>query len=129
MFDRIREAIRIITYHEPADGPDAVIVERGAETPSKVGKTISRVIEFVVVFYALAYAAGSVGERLSRIIPPTRSVSVATLAGAVGILLVYIVNSIRNDIESRIRARINLAEMLAPYFGHRLDYTIRVLKG
>ncbi len=130
MFSRIKEAIRIVTYREPEHGPDAVIVDHQAAGSSRTGRIIAAGIEVLIVVYVLAYIAGRIGERLSKIIPTSHSsVSVATIAGAVGVLLALIVHSIKNDIETKIRARINLAEVLAPYFGHRLDYAIRVLKG
>ncbi len=129
MFSRIQEAFQLLTYREPENGPDAVIVERDTLSASRAGKIISHVLEFAMVVCGLAYASGRIGERLSKMIPPARSLSVAIIAGAVGVVLTFIVHSVRDDIEKKIRARINLAEVLAPYFGHRLDNTMRTLKG
>jgi hypothetical protein len=129
VFSRIREAIRIITYREPDSGPDAVIVDHKVATSSRAGRIISRGLEVLMVVYVLAYVSARISERLSKIIPSTHSVSVTTIAAAIGVLLMFLVHSIKDDIETKIRTRLNLAEALAPYFGHRLDYTIRVLKG
>ncbi len=129
MFSRIKDATRIITYREPATGPDAVIVERDRPTTTAAGKVISHVFELLVVVYALAHAAAYITDHLTKIIPATRSVSLGTIAAAIGVLLAFVMHQLRDDIEQKIRAHINLSELLAPYFGHRIDRTIRVLKG
>jgi hypothetical protein len=129
MFSRIREATKIIGYREPQHGPDFVIAEHHAPTTSPAGRAISNILEVLIAIYTLGYAAGYISEHLTKLIPSTRSVSINTLTGAIGVLLVLVLNSFRDDIEKKIRARINLADILAPYFGHRLDHTFRVLKG
>jgi hypothetical protein len=129
MFSRLQEALRILTYHEPHDGSDAVIVERKTTVPSRPGIVISHVLEFFIVVYVLSNVAGRIVERLLKIVPATHSVSLSTLAGAVGVVLAFVLHSVRDDIEKKLKAHLNLSEVLAPYFGHRLDYTIRVLKG
>lgn len=129
MFSRIREAIRIVNYREPHNGADAVIVEQTPATSRPTGKLIASLIEWTLLVYSLAYIAGIVSDRLTKFVPATRSVSIGTIAGAVGVLLALVLHSLRDDIERKLRSRIDLAELLAPYFGHRLDYTIRVLKG
>lgn len=129
MFSRIREATLILAYREPESGEDAVIVEHKPASFPAAGKVISQVIEVFALVYSLAFVAGRVGEHLNKLIPPMRSVSTETLAGAVGVLLVMTLHSVRDDIEKKIRARINLSELLAPYFGHRIDNTLRTLKG
>lgn len=129
MFSRIRDAIRTIAYCEPETGQDAVIVEHKAPTATGAGKVISYTLELLLVVYVLAYLAGYISEYLTRIIPATRSISIGTVAGAVGVALAFLVHQLKADIQDKIKARINLSEVLAPYFGHRLDYAIRVLKG
>jgi len=129
MFSRIQEAIRTLTYREPETGQDAVIMERTPPVSTAAGRAISHILEYVILVYALADVAVRISERLTRLIPNTHSVSLETLAAGVGILLVLILHQVRDDIQEKIRARINLKNVLAPYFGHRLDYTIRVLKG
>jgi hypothetical protein len=129
MFSRIREAARIISYREPQHGPDFVIAEHHTPTTSRAGRTISNILEVLVAIYTLGYAAGYISEHLNKLMPSTRSFSMNTLTGGIGVLLAIVLNSFRDDIEKKIRARINLAEILAPYFGHRLDHTFRVLKG
>src|SRR5258708_7369509 len=116
MFSRIQDAIRTVTYREPETGQDAVIVERESPTASTAGKVISHVLELILVVYVLAYAAGYISEHLTKIIPATRSVSLGTIAGAVGVLLAFILHQLRDDIQQKIKARINLSEVLAPYF-------------
>jgi hypothetical protein len=129
MFSRIQDAIRTITYREPETGPDAVIVERESPTVSAAGKVISHILELVLVVYVLAYAAAYAVDHLMKMIPAARSLSAEIVAGGIGALLAIVLHQFRDDIQARIKARLNLSELLAPYFGHRLDYTIRVLKG
>jgi hypothetical protein len=129
MFSRIQNAIRTITYREPETGQDAAIVEHKTPTATGAGKVISHTLELLLVVYVLAYMAGYISDHLTKVIPATRSVSIEVVAGAIGAVLVLILHQLRNDIQEKIKARINLSELLAPYFGHRLDYTIRVLKG
>jgi hypothetical protein len=129
MFSRIRETIRIITYREPQNGADALIVERAEIAASPQGKFIARMLEVVPVIYILGYVAGSIGSHISKIVPPMHSASLTTIAGAVGVLLGLILQWVKEDVQEKIRARLNLADVLSPYFGHRLENTIRILKG
>ena len=129
MFSRIREAVRILTYREPQGGPDHVTVERVAISVPRFGKFIAGFFEVTLGAYAIGYLAGHISTRIDKLIPPTRSLSVTTLAGAVSFLLVYLLHSFRADIEAKLRAHLNLTELLAPYFGHRLENAARILKG
>jgi H+/Cl- antiporter ClcA len=129
MFSRIQNAIQIVTYRESETGGDAVIVERETVTPSRPGKIIAGFVELLVAVYTIGYLAGRIGDHISKSIPDSHSVSLGTLTGAVAVFLMLTLHWIREDIEKKIRARLNLVDVLAPYFGHRLDYTVRVLKG
>jgi hypothetical protein len=129
MLSRIQDAIRTIAYREPETGQDAVIVEHKAPTATGAGKVISHTLELVLVVYVLADIARYISDHVTKMIPATRSVSVGFVAGAAGVLLAFVLHQLRDDIQGKIKARLNLSELLAPYFGHRLDYTIRVLKG
>jgi hypothetical protein len=131
MFSRIKEAKRIISFRESDLGPypDVVIEQRKPAKTTKAGRTIAYLFEFAFVVLVLARIAGYIGLHLEKLIPAVHSVSLTTLAAAIGIVLTLLLDTVRNDILSRVRGRIKLVELLAPYFGHRLDNTIRVLRG
>jgi hypothetical protein len=129
MFSRIREAVKIIGYREPQTGPDFVVTKQQVATTSGPGRVISHILELTIAVYTLGYLAGHIGERLTKLIPSTRSLSINTLTGAIGVLLAVVLNMFRAEIESKIRSHVNLADILAPYFGHRIEHTLRVLKG
>jgi hypothetical protein len=129
MLSRIKEAKRIITYREPDFGPDAVIEEQKLVEAPKAGRTIAYFFEFLFVFVVLVRASTYIGIHLEKMIPKTHSVSTTTMTAAVGIILTLLLDSVRTDILGRIRKHLSLVDLLAPYFGHRLDNTIRVFRG
>ena len=129
MFSRIHEALRILTYHEPETGPDAVIVER-KETPApRAGRAIANTIEIFMVAYLVGSLAGYIGSYLYKFVPHTRVASITTIVGALGFLLTIWGSRLRADIEAHLRAHLDLGNALAPFFGHKLTYASRVMKG
>ena|SRR5947209_8016709 len=130
MFNRIKEAARILTYREPRSGADAVIVSHVQESPSGPGKVISYILEVLIIVYGIGHIAAPLASALSRFMSGKHtSTSTAILAGALGALLALMTNAIRQDIEQKIRLRLNLSELLAPFFGKKLDNVLRVMKG
>lgn len=129
MFSRIREAFRIITHRESECGVDAVIVERENTAPSRAGVYIAHVLEFIFLAYLFGFFAGRIGALIYKFVPHPRIASLSTVIGAIGFLLAIWIDSIRNDIEKHLRARLHLGTILAPYFGHRLTNAIRTMKG
>lgn len=129
MFSRIREALRIITYRAPENGPDAVIVERDNTSPSAAGHRVARLIEATIGVYTIGKLAAFIGDRLIKVIPDKQFTSTTVLAGCVAALLLVIFSWIRQDLEEKFRAHLHLADTLAPYFGKRLENASRVLRG
>ncbi len=127
MFSRIREAVRIITYREPESGQDAVIVERTNPTSPAAGKVISHIIELFGVIYVIGIVVGPLGRLIEHVTP--KSLSLTSIAGALGALLMFAASWLRSDIERAIHARAHIADIVAPFFGHRLDTAARVLRG
>jgi hypothetical protein len=129
MFARLKETYRILSYREPVtSGPDIVVVEETRPRVPRSSKIIATVIEAFVVVYMLGLAAGRVANILSHV-PPTKVVSIATLAGALGALFSYLLHSVVTEVQKKIQTHLNLSDKLAPYFGRKLDSTFRVLSG
>jgi hypothetical protein len=128
MFSHIKEAIRTVTYRDSPDDPDIVIAERAEPAIPVAGRRISRLIEGFVIVSIVGPIAAFAGLQLDHLIP-RGSVTLTTIAGTVGVFLGLAVNWLRTDIERNISSHVNLADALAPFFGHRLDETFRILKG
>jgi len=130
MFGRIQETIRILSYREPTHVPDAAIVEATSPTPTKAGRTIARLIEATVLVIAIGYLSEFALLHLNRLIPTDKhsSAFITAVAGSLGAVLVLIVGWLRNDLERKIQGKIHLARFLAPFFGNKIDRTLRVLK-
>jgi hypothetical protein len=101
MFSRIKEAIRIISYQEPESGPDAIIAPEASITATPEGKTISRVLEFVVAALVIGWTSGRLGDYLIAIgFAKHTSLSAATVIGSVAVLSTIILSSISKDLET-----------------------------
>jgi len=105
-----------------------VIVERVEPSVSAAGRAISQFFEVFVAVYVISYIAGPLAREIDKLIP-NRSVAMTTIAAAVGAIFMYIVDWLRADLQLKISSRVNLTDKLAPFFGHRLDNTFRVLRG
>lgn len=129
MFARLKETVRILTYRQPVvHGPDAVIVEKPAKPGAPgFGKFVAFVIEAAIYVYAVGFIAGHLGGTLSHF-HPFRSVSLTTLAGALGAVILWVGHSLLNDLQLLLKKRLNLAEKLAPFFGHKVEETYRALR-
>ena len=128
MFSHIREAVRIVSYHETQGGPDIVIRERIEPTVPVAGKHIARFFEIIVVVYVIGRIAGPLGYKLGHLIP-ARTLAMTSVAGALGALMMLMVDWLRTDIQQKISLHINLGNTLAPFFGRRLDNMFRILRG
>jgi hypothetical protein len=130
MFSRIKEAIRIISYREPDTGPDVVIVPESNTVPTPQGIMISRMAEFFIAASTIGWAAGRIGDYLLNVgFAKHVSLSAATIIGSVAVLLTMVVSWISRDIEMKLRSHIKIADVLAPFFGRKLDNVVHVLKG
>jgi uncharacterized membrane protein YeaQ/YmgE (transglycosylase-associated protein family) len=129
MFSRIREAIRILSYKPEKRVPDIVVIDEASlPAPSRFGKVISTIMEDGLLIVLIGILAGKIGSALYHA-APGKSLSIATIAGALGALFAWIFHSFMNDLKLRLKSQINLSEKLAPYFGHKLDATYRLLRG
>ena len=131
MFSRLKGTIRILRYREPVvHGPDAVIVDR-AEKPHtpKAGKAIAFLIEGAVCFYGIGLLAGYLGTVLFPRLHAMSRLSLATVAGALGAILLWLGHALVVQIQVLLKTRLNLAERLAPLFGHKIEETYRAIRG
>lgn len=135
MFSRLRRTYHILTYKAPDDGPDLVIVPEPEVYPSKTSKSIAGLIEIGVLFCCF-FVVGLIAGKIEPLLHPLWSkrpdaslVAVGTLAAFLLWLGHLIVNQIHGRIGRYLRLQMKLSERLAPYFGQRLDSTIRVLRG
>jgi hypothetical protein len=129
MFTRLRETYHILTYNEKASGPDAVIVEEQKTSISNASRRIARFIEVILVSYAAGFGMTKIWDVSARFFSGKHSVSVAALMSAVAILSYLAVEAINGQFQATLRQRLDIADKLAPYFGHKLDETFRVLRG
>jgi hypothetical protein len=105
---------------------DAVIVEH---PPTRYGRFIAKAAEVFAVIYVIGLAAGPVAELAWHIGGGKHlSVSMTTLVGATGALLMWVVNSLVRNIDQTVLAHVHIADALAPFFGNRLDNALRILK-
>jgi len=130
MFARLKETIRILSYRPPTvHGPDAIIVEKSKSPPtSRFGRSIAFFLEGFILISAIGFAAGHLGKTLEGLPLPKTGVSLATLAGALGALLLWIFHALVNQLQGAVQKRLNLADKLAPYFGHKLEETVRTIR-
>ena len=132
MLNRIRETVRILTYRDKrpaADIPDMEVRPESPDSATPAGKRIARIIESLT----LVLVAGIGGERIAYFFThlldnQKQHTALPTLAGVVAALLVIVVNWLVRDLHTVLHMRLNLRTHLAPYFGHRLDNAIRILR-
>ncbi|MGD0155073.1 MAG: hypothetical protein ABSB50_03180 [Terracidiphilus sp.] len=128
MFTRIRETRRILTYREPQNAPGIVFVEYAQPRVSPAGKHIARLLEVGIVIVIIGWISVPMSTLLQHLIPKHLSGSLPTIAGAVGALLMFVLNWLREDIERNIKEHFTFGETFAQFFGHKLDDTFRTLK-
>jgi hypothetical protein len=128
MFSRIREAIRIIGYREPnCEAPFVIQEHIEPPPPSVTGRRIAYLIQVAFAIYIIGRVSGPIGKELILLLPG-HAVSL-TVAGGTGALLMWTIDWLRNDIQTKLRLHLNLDDKLAPFFGHKLENVFRVLKG
>lgn len=128
MFTQLKQTIRILTYRNSAvNGPDAVIKERPAQGTTGFGKFVAGFIEVLLVGYSVGFIAAKLGSAFHHL-SPAKTVSLTTLVGALGALLFWFGHSMLGQLQALVKKRLNLADKLAPYFGHKMTETYRALR-
>ncbi|MGH9670259.1 MAG: hypothetical protein ACRD3A_09120 [Terriglobales bacterium] len=132
MFTRIRQAYRILSSKDigpPAHlCPDVVFVDEDAAEPNRGGKLVAGLLEALL----LAIVAGWLGTRLTLLIEALRGRETASLTavGIVAALLFGLLHQLtEHNLVKGLQLHLKFEERLAPYFGHRIDNAIRMLRG
>ena len=128
MFSRIREVVRVLSYREPHNNACFVFEEHNEPKALATGQRIASVMVGTLAVYVVALLSGPVSFAIQHLVPG-RSVAMITLAGGVGALMMWMVETVRKEILQNIRTHIRLEERLAPFFGHRLESVFRALRG
>lgn len=132
MFTRLQETYRIISYREPIEGPHGPDVHFVCQEPqrfSKIRLGVTRLVQAMVMVCVASKLATLCTFAFERLMQGHQSLTVTSVAGGFGALLVFAFHWLRQQLEGAIQKRIRLEEMLAPYFGKQLENTIRTLKG
>ena len=132
MFTRLRETYRILSYREPNEGPhgpDVHFVRHEPERFSKVRLSVANLVQVSVVVYVISNLATPFSNAFEQLLRGHHAPTVTSVAGGLGALLVFAFHWLRQQLEGAIQKKVRLEEILAPYFGRRLENTIRTLKG
>jgi hypothetical protein len=131
MFTRLNETIRILTYREPTreyGGPDVLFIEHKEPLVTKPGAKIARIIQVTAIVFIIGIVVGPLVNSVSHVLRG-RSPSLTVVAGSLGAILAILFEETRSQIAGAIQGHLHLESTLAPFFGKRLDRTIRALKG
>ena len=130
MFTRLRGTISVLRYArvEATNHPDVIFVEEKQLEPSRISRAIGAFIGGFILITAVGYIVRLLGHLVS---PGNTAVSVSrtTLAAIVGgLLYIFFDRQIHSWIDS-VQVRFRITDRLAPFFGHKLEETFRILKG
>jgi hypothetical protein len=128
MFSHIKEVGRILSYREPKDDACFVFEEKTEPKVSATGYRIASLLIASITIYVAAHLASPIAKGIEHLFPG-KAIAMTVLSGGVGALLMWLVDSLRNDFLQSLRTHVRLEERLAPFFGHRLEYVFRVLRG
>jgi hypothetical protein len=129
MFRRIRETIEAFRSDKPAPHavPDLIFVQEQKQELTSISRHIGRLFEGLL----LTFAGGIVGEVAWKSLASKNliHVSVGMTIGITSAISVWIGHALLNRLNEKVRFKLKIGERLAPYFGHRLYETYRILKG
>lgn len=129
MFRRLREAKRVLTYRQTPnaqDRPDITEFVADGLQATKAGRTIGGIVEVFVIFVLL-------GATLHRVFfwmfggdhSPTVSLAVV---GVLSVAMLWAINAITDKFNRLAMLKLRIQERVAPFFGHRIDRTLRTLR-
>lgn len=128
MFDRLKEAIQVLSFREPSNDVDIVFVSEAEPLPPpQVSRYIARVIEGTVAAVFIGFSAARIVEFVTHAIGRV-SVSI-TAVGVTGALLFWIWHQLLGVLQTRAQGFLKLEEKIAPFFGHKMNTAYRILKG
>ncbi len=124
MFKRIRQTIKILSYKNEPIHPDFPSSATDEVEVTRISRTIGGFIEACIILLA----AGFVGRYLHDLSPGGRTaLSTGVLTGVATALLALLGNWLFDSLNERVRLSLKLGERLAPYFGHKLTESLRIL--
>ncbi len=124
MFRKIRHTAYIIGYRHKATHPDLPPMAQAPKTVSRISLTIGSVIQLFIIVFAI----GLMAARASKLLfPHELRLSLETLSGIFGALAMIIAQYVLRAIESSLHSK--MGNPLAPYFGHKIEETVRTIKG
>ena len=92
---------------------------------------VSRVARFIgslLEFGGFAVIGGGIGRLAQVLVPHKEAASIATLAGLLGAVLVFLFNQHLHRAIGALQKWFRFGERIAPYFGHRIENAYRVLR-
>ncbi|HXN52320.1 MAG TPA: hypothetical protein VN943_10310 [Candidatus Acidoferrum sp.] len=129
MFNRIRYAIKVLSYRSPElspyDQPDIVFESESPQETTKLSKTLGSFVEVMLVSVAIGFITGWV----YRLMPGKGHTGIATITGIGAALLAFLSQRVIADLDYRLRLKLRIGDKLAPYLGHKILRTVRTLRG
>jgi hypothetical protein len=134
MFTHIREAVRIVTSKpsRPAkhETPDYVIAPQQQVFTTAAGRRIAKTLQFLLVVLACGYVGGKLAGVFDRLTGQTRlSNSFPAVYGICSLVIFFLAHSIKQKLEARLDAHLNLSFWLSPYFGRRITNAMHTMRG
>ena len=131
MFTRLKKTIAVLKAREDhGKTPDVVFLDEGAiQQTTMFSRRFVDLLEALVVIYVLV----SIGGFLGGVLFPEREVSAKTFSSVVAGLIALFISvscSVKlHEFISKVVGRVRLANHLYPYFGNRLEKTLRTIRG
>ncbi len=132
MFKRIRETKRVLSYRlvktSPSETPDILIVAVTGVSLNKTSRSVAKLMESALFVVLMGIGAKLIGQGVSHI-TQQKVVSLVTVVGLLGSLLGYVGHATLQQFRKKLQEHFKVSERLAPYVGHKLHSTLRILKG
>lgn len=124
MFRKFRETVHILTYRHVPIHPIPSPETEGIQPPSKISLRVGAFVQI----WLIALVFGSVGALVSKSVFSHQSeLSITTLTGIAGAVAALIGQWVVKSGENIIREK--LGNPLAPFFGYKIDETVRIIRG
>ncbi len=128
MFNRVRHAAHVLSSSpvDPYEHPDIAFEEEQPVETNRVSRSIGGLIEIMLIGFVIGTFAAPLLARLWPLTKVAADVNrtTAILAAILGMLAMYCVDKF----QAEIRRQLNIGDTIAPYFGHRISRTIKILR-
>jgi hypothetical protein len=129
MFTRIRYAAQVLSSSgaNPWHTPDIVFEEKPTAVISKLSIALGNLIELMVISVVIGLLAAPF---IGGLVPLRKVISdVNHLTAVIATVLTFLATQWFEKIKEQIGKRLGIGEKVAPYFGHRIARTYRILRG